>query len=239
MIRLLTAAFVVVLVACGSSGGGGANPALQSLFPSEDPAVGTIYAYDVTKTLTRTVVVGTKFKQFDFEIDRVVDPVDPDLTYVGEPGFPEGGCGFMWTSRGLELTAVFETTFWGVDGVCVTLTSPGLLLLPADLGPGETHTCNLVGAPLSSIATTWVGPEAVPGHPDAQRFDFDSTGPYSNGDPGNARFGATEVRILGTLYLVPGVGPVSGVVRQQFRLGATVLEERRYDFELTGVTPGP
>ena len=83
------------------------------------------------------------------------------------------------------------------------------------------------------------GPAAVPGYPNAERFDILASGPHSNTDPASPRFGSDSVRLFGTIYLAPDVGPVSGILRYQFLAGASVLEERRYDFALAGVTPGP
>lgn len=244
VIRILTACLVVFVAACGGGGGGGdgdgdTHPLFDHLFPLAATTIGTILTYDIDKTVRHGIAVSLRSYSRSFETDRQVDPSGPDLEFAGFPGDAMGGAAFMRTSRGLELTALAMTTFWGVDGICVTATSPGLLIAPASIQPGESHTCNLVASEVAQLTLTWVGPQAATGHPDAHRIDFVALGPYSNGDVSSPRFGATEFVVSGTILLVPDLGPVEGTIVHAFRDDTTVFEERQYDFELASVTPGP
>jgi hypothetical protein len=205
----------------------------MDLFPVASAPAGTKYTYMVTKNITGNLPVTNDVTSRTFEVGHVAD-----LHQVGREGDPAGGAGLMWTMRGLELTAYAQTTWWNQDGVCVTLTTPGLLVAPADFVPGAVHQCSNLGTYVESASLTWVGPEGITGHPDAQRFDFQASAPYTNNGALSPRFGATTHSVTGTVYLVSGIGPVEGTVTQQFRDGGgTLVQQRKYDFTLTSTSP--
>ena len=220
MVRMLTALIVLFLVACGGGSGGGAEPSpeLAALFPIAAQDSGDEFIYSIEKTHTDSS--GSDVRQFmrTFFLGRAVDPTGPDLHTVSSSKDPGVGAGLMWTDRGLELIAYGSMQLAGAGGICVTATSPGLLLVPAGFQPGDSHTCSIPGLVDESI-TTWVGSEPVSGHPTAERFDMIVTGPCESSSTFCDRFDATSYEIMGTAYLVPGIGPVSGFVTIKTRPG--------------------
>lgn len=254
MVRLLTLGVVVFLVACGGGGGDGASPGatgpsaeLLALFPLDAKAAGTVYTYDVTRVVTIGVAQPPKVVQRSFHLGK--EPLAGSsltLSLVrqffgvgpGGPVLDPAGVGAVWTNRGLELVAFGSLSLVAQGGPCITATTPGLLVAPAGFAPGAVHECSVPGLSLDTARLTWVGPASQPGFADAQRFDILIEGAYTGSGSG-VRATATRIRVQGSVFLAPNVGPVGGSLVQTFLAGTAAIETRSYTFALNSVTSVP
>lgn len=246
MIRFGTCLLVLVLVACGSGGNTpsvpGGNP-LAAFFPVDVVNVGSKATHELVQDWRRGAIQvkgGTRTQVW--ETARLPGAGGAPVHYVGAEGDAASGVGWMWTDRGLELLGFAGTPEWGIDGVCVTATSPGLLVAPTGFDVGQTHQCSLVGTlvPLTQARLTWNGPEAVAGHPGATKLTLVLAGEYLVTDPTSPRAAATSWRLTIVLHLAPAIGPVLVDALMEFLdPGGTSVEDRRYVSTMTGFVPGP
>lgn len=242
MIRWLTAALVLGVVACGGGGGGGGGSGggslIESLWPVAGIATNTVYTYSVSKTVSTGApgIPEASSRSFLIGHNGSFDTVARFFGFVGQAPILDTGASSAFTTRGLEAIAFGSLNFSSLGGPCVTVTTPGMLVAPSDFKPGDTHLCSLPGL-LDTISIHWVGPEASPGHADAQRFDLVLTGPYSSGT--GVRAAADNMRLTGSVHLAPGIGLVDGQLSQEFRQGTSVLMTRAYTFGGLTIQPPP
>lgn len=242
MMRWATAAFVLFLVACG--GGSTGNdpvppPPLTQLFPASTTPTDTVYVYDVTKTVSHGSPGVPENSSRSFHVGHA-GALDTIARFFGfsSPGVPvlDTGAATTWSARGLEAVAFGSLNFNSMGGPCVTVTTPGLLVIPTAFQPGQTHSCSIPSL-LDQIDITWVGAEAAPGHPDAQRMTFVVEGPYTSGV--GFRTSATRVKVTGVIHVVPGIGPVDGTTTEEFFNAGGVVETRAYSFGNLVIQPAP
>ena len=99
----------------------------------------------------------------------------------------------------------------------VAVLMPGVRVAEDTMQPGDSFT-NTLANEVTDYELKWIGPEAVPGYPDAHRFEFsleipDPIGPFT---------------MTGVAHVAPGVGPVRIVVDQTADFGT-----RKYTVILT------
>ncbi|MEE8104081.1 MAG: hypothetical protein V3T86_00950 [Planctomycetota bacterium] len=226
--RLGIVALVTALIAggCGGSGSGNANLTFfESLLPLENTDVGTLWCFRVRKVHTRPSGAQTeKTEDRYFKFGRIDDPTGPEIYTVSESSddgevFGTNMYGIRRTLSSLEMMFGTGTTVT-TGGIIqeefdVDVLMPGMRVANRNMSSGETFTNTLVNA-VTDYSLTWVGPEAVPGHFDAERFDFSIDIPHAT----------DTISVVGTVWVVQDVGPVQIVVTKTTeRADGTKIEE--------------
>jgi len=217
--RWITLCLGMLAVGCGGGGTApqAAHPLFDALVPFTTLPVGTRLLYDVERVRTGSdPTPNVRMEQREFEVGVIVDPTGPDVWTLHQTnGSVEDGPDR--NSIGVRRTAVgWEVVFF--EGATVTAGSvvgvpfdidvivPGAVFASAAMTPGDTFQNNVLGT-VAAYELTWVGPEAIPGHPDAQRFDAVAT--ISVGrtfPPSDAQ------RVTATFHMVADRGLVSATI---------------------------